>query len=341
MTIGGKLNRTISVVLASAVAAALAVSPTLVASADSGGSQTPRASANAVKPATVNVRVSGLPSGTGATVTFSGPKTVTAAVVGAKAVKLTTPGTYRWTASDVLKDGVTYRASTASGSFKAVSGKSRNLSIVYAALAYPPAAPTNVTATAGEGTATVTWAAPESDGGSAITGYTVTSSPGGKTCTSLSTTCSVSGLTNGTSYTFSVVARNGAGSSPSSGASNAVTPNYVFTPLNSPTLAPDGMTVTVNSITRVEDVGSVRLTINYTLANNTTDKELDEKGFKLFFSDGTATPQYGFFNSLFPGQSRTGSYTWEFLKGKIPTVVEYGSDFFAKDPAPGLPKWQA
>lgn len=96
----------------------------------------------------------------------------------------------------------------------------------------------------------------------------------------------------------------------------------------------------MNSIERTEDVGSIRLTISYTLANGTADKELDEKGFKLFFTDGTATPQYGFFGSLFPGQSKSRTYTWEFLKTKTPNVVEYGSDFFADIPTPGYPKWR-
>ncbi|WP_460712665.1 hypothetical protein, partial [Nocardioides dilutus] len=40
-----------------------------------------------------------------------------------------------------------------------------------------PGAPTGVTATAGDAQAMVSWTAPSSDGGSALTGYTVTSSP--------------------------------------------------------------------------------------------------------------------------------------------------------------------
>ncbi|HUW78316.1 MAG TPA: hypothetical protein VMV52_06155 [Candidatus Nanopelagicaceae bacterium] len=82
-----------------------------------------------------------------------------------------------------------------------------------------PVAPTGVTAVAGEGLATVAWAA--SVGSDS---YTVTSSPGGFTCTTALLTCSVTGLTNGTSYTFKVTGTNSVGTSPPSAASPAVTP---------------------------------------------------------------------------------------------------------------------
>ena len=74
-----------------------------------------------------------------------------------------------------------------------------------------PGAPTAVTATAGDAQAGVTWTAPASNGGSAITGYTVTSSPGSKTCTTATLGCTVTGLTNGSTYTFTVSATNAVG----------------------------------------------------------------------------------------------------------------------------------
>ncbi len=89
-----------------------------------------------------------------------------------------------------------------------------------------PGAPTAVTAVKGDRQASVSWTAPSNDGGSQITGYTVTSSPGNRTATvnGSTTTAIVTGLTNGTSYTFTVRATNVIGTGPASAPSNAVTP---------------------------------------------------------------------------------------------------------------------
>jgi FtsP/CotA-like multicopper oxidase with cupredoxin domain len=89
-----------------------------------------------------------------------------------------------------------------------------------------PGKPTSVTAVGVNTGAIVTWVAPPASG-LPITGYTVTASgPGAQTCgTTGSLTCTVLGLTNGTSYTFTVAATNGAGPGAPSNPSNAVTPN--------------------------------------------------------------------------------------------------------------------
>jgi hypothetical protein len=94
-----------------------------------------------------------------------------------------------------------------------------------------PDAPTNVHATAGNKSATVTWTAPAVPNGSSVDSYTVTSSPDGikavvfaQSGKAPATTATVSGLTNGTSYTFTVVAHNGGGNSADSAPSNSVTP---------------------------------------------------------------------------------------------------------------------
>ncbi len=91
-----------------------------------------------------------------------------------------------------------------------------------------PGSPTNVTATtAGGGQATVSWTAPASDGGSAITGYTVIDSWGGWETASVATTVTVYDLTNGIPVSFTVTATNAVGTSPFSNPSNAVTPRTV------------------------------------------------------------------------------------------------------------------
>ena len=87
-----------------------------------------------------------------------------------------------------------------------------------------PGAPTDVTATAGDRQAAVSFRAPTDNGGSAITSYIVTSNPGSVTATGTTTSITVTGLTNGTTYTFTVRAANSVGTGAASAASNSVTP---------------------------------------------------------------------------------------------------------------------
>ena len=87
-----------------------------------------------------------------------------------------------------------------------------------------PGAPASVTASAGNSQATVNFTEPASNGGSVITGYTVTATPGGITATGATSPITVTGLTNGTSYTFTVTATNSVGSGAASVASSPVTP---------------------------------------------------------------------------------------------------------------------
>ena len=89
-----------------------------------------------------------------------------------------------------------------------------------------PSAPTNVTALAGNASATVSWTPSSFDGGRTMVYYVVTASPGGQRATvagNLSTAL-VTGLSNGTPYTFTVTALNGVGAT-TSAASIPVTPS--------------------------------------------------------------------------------------------------------------------
>ena len=87
-----------------------------------------------------------------------------------------------------------------------------------------PSAPRSVHATARSASALVRWVKPASNGGAVISNYVVTSHPGAKTCTTKTTQCTVSKLKNGTTYSFTVVARNRVGTSVRSASSNKVTP---------------------------------------------------------------------------------------------------------------------
>ena len=108
-----------------------------------------------------------------------------------------------------------------------------------------PSAPAISTATAGDASATVNWAVPSSDGGSPITGYEVQAHDAGtgaavgspqSAAGAATTSLRVTGLTNGTSYRFSVRAINAIGASPASALSNNVTPAVVVTVPGAPTI---------------------------------------------------------------------------------------------------------
>jgi hypothetical protein len=137
-------------------------------------------------------------------------------------------------------DGGTLSASDSWSQLAANTGQSPPYLTVIGSLgAIPPAAPAPPVAIASDGSATVYWSAPASNGGSPITGYTVSASAGNsagpsKTVSGLppATSATVSGLTNSAAYTFSVTATNAAGSGTASPASNTVTPGRgVYRPL--------------------------------------------------------------------------------------------------------------
>jgi len=91
--------------------------------------------------------------------------------------------------------------------------------------ATPPDPPTNVAATAGIGSATITWTAPASSGTSPLTSYTITSSAGpvDSGIDPAATSAVFPGLTN-VAQTFTMTATSNDGTSVASTASNSVTP---------------------------------------------------------------------------------------------------------------------
>ena len=98
-----------------------------------------------------------------------------------------------------------------------------------------PTAPSAVTAVAGNGQATITFSAPNNNGGAEINGYTVVSSPGNYSSTGLKSPIVITGLSNGTSYTFTVTATNSAGIGSVSSSSNPVTPGVNIAAPDAPT----------------------------------------------------------------------------------------------------------
>ena len=123
----------------------------------------------------------------------------------------------------------------------------------------PPNAPTGVIAAPGDGITTVTWTASDtSDGSPAPLYYTVTANPGGKTCVTTRVTCTIKGLTNGSSYTFTVRANGANANSAASDPSDSVTPYSPFSVPTSPTVtstATGNGTIRVNFSAPADDGG--------------------------------------------------------------------------------------
>ena len=123
---------------------------------------------------------------------------------------------------------------------------------------------------AGEKSASVSWVAPTSDGGSALLDYTVTAYNAltnvatGNVCTTpngITRTCTVTGLTNGVAYYFKISARNAMGSGAMSLATNSVTPLDVTPPtltLTSPS-ASQSTNNPVFTVTGNEDIDCATL----------------------------------------------------------------------------------
>ena len=149
-----------------------------------------------------------------------------------------------------------------------------------------PGAPFDATATPHSGGAHVTWTAPLFDGGSPVTGYAVTASPGGGTCTPVpatATSCTVSGLSDGTTYQFTVTATNavGAGEASAASAGVLVAPSADATlaslAVSAGSLAP-GFSPAVHTYTVLVPNATETLTIAASPANDAAATELGVGG---------------------------------------------------------------
>ena len=205
----------------------------------------PSAWSNVAGPATTPGQLPAAPTGLGATISGppltvnlswtpglppGGPVTsyrVQRALGAGTFANLGAPTTATTFADTTASSGTAYRYQVLAVNADGNSAPSNILSLTTPTL---PGAPTSVAATAGNASATVTFAAPTSDGGSPILGYTVTSVPAGGVDSNAGTTALshlVTGLTNGTPYRFTVRATNAVGTGPASAQSNSVTPATV------------------------------------------------------------------------------------------------------------------
>ena len=97
---------------------------------------------------------------------------------------------------------------------------------------FPPSAPRDLVGVPGDREVGLSWTAPADAGSFPISTYQAVVSPGGQSClvAAPAVTCTISGLTNGTTYTATVRALNGAGWGPYSTASAAFTPQAPVVP---------------------------------------------------------------------------------------------------------------
>jgi hypothetical protein len=191
-------------------------------------------------------------SGTQVRVASSSDGNVIVATNWGSNLRLTTDGGANWDSEPVNRYWFT-PAINPSGT-KAYMGIGESNGKIYSlTISSSPSAPTSLTATAGDGQATISFTA-GSSGGSAITNYKY--SLDGTTYTALSPTdaaspVTITGLTNGTSYSISLKAVNSSGDSAASAAVSV-------TPSTTPS-APTSLTATA---------GNGQATISFTAGSN-------------------------------------------------------------------------
>ena len=118
--------------------------------------------------------------------------------------------------------------------------------------------------------------------------------------------------------------------------------DYQYKEIGVPYTAADGLTVILHDFRVKGKTGSFEYSISYELRNDTTDQAIDEGSFKLFYSDRPGgLSQYGFFGTLFPGDSRTRTYTFEALKADTFRLLQYHHDhFLASEPVRNGLNWK-
>jgi hypothetical protein len=244
-----------------------------------------------------------------ATTTVSGSPPATTALVGG--LTNGTTYTFRVTAHNVNGSGPQSPASNA----------------VTPVASTVPDAPTGATAVADTTAASVDWRAPASDGGSAITGYRITPFVGATAQAAVDvgvvTSTRVAGLTNGTSYTFTVRAINAVGAGAASAASAAATPNSSIFEFAGPSIvdAGDGGSVVLGAKLTADVAGTVTGVRFYKAPANTGTHV-----GALWSSSGTLLAQ-----ATFSGESGSG---WQSVRFSTPVAITPGTTYVASYLAP-------
>ena len=180
-------------------------------------------------PAAPNI-VSGTAGNMSAIISFSAPaNTGGSTIIDYTATCAGTPGgSTTGSASPLtvtgLVNGNSYSCTLVARNSIGTSPASAAVIVVPSAAPVAPGAPTIIAVSASSAQATLTFTAPASNGGSAITGYTATCNPGAVSAVAATSPITVNGLANNVTYTCTVTAANSVGNGPPS-APTTVTPS--------------------------------------------------------------------------------------------------------------------
>ncbi len=149
-----------------------------------------------------------------------------------------------------LTNGTAYSCSVTASNSAGTSTASSTVSVTPCTV---PDAPTIGTVSVGNTMATVNFTPPTNTGGSDITGYILFASPGSLTASGTASPITMTGLTNGTTYSFTVKALNGAGVS---AASAVVSDVPVASPSTTTTSSTSSSTTTSSTTTTTFNVSA-------------------------------------------------------------------------------------